>query len=170
MEKQRKGWSRKVMVGIDESEFSYEALIWVLDNLKESFKDNPLVIFATQSLTNYSCPAGVSSSLGLAHLYCYLSPTIDLINQNQQQNMKVSLGLLEKSKKICARRGVKVKTFTEGGDPKEVICNAVEEHNIDLLVLGDKSRGIFERALLGSSLSDYCLSKAKCPVLVVKKA
>ncbi|KAF4360805.1 hypothetical protein F8388_015128 [Cannabis sativa] len=153
-----------IMVGIDESELSYDALIWVLENLKESFKDNHLFIFATQSLTTAVLP-----SLGLAHFHFHLSPTMDLISQNQQQNMKISLGLLEKSKRICAKHGVKVKTFTEGGDPKMAICKAVEEHNIDLLVLGQKSKGIIERALLGSSLSDYCLSNAKCPVLVVKK-
>lgn len=32
-----------------------------------------------------------------------------------------------------------MKTFTEAGDPKEAICNAVQEHDINLLVVGDKS-------------------------------
>ncbi|XP_030498818.2 uncharacterized protein LOC115714307 isoform X2 [Cannabis sativa] len=101
MGKQRKELRKKlIMVGIDESELSYDALIWVLENLKESFKDNHLFIFATQSLTTAVLP-----SLGLAHFHFHLSPTMDLISQNQQQNMKISLGLLEKSKRICAKHG-----------------------------------------------------------------
>ncbi|KAL5553150.1 hypothetical protein UlMin_040551 [Ulmus minor] len=162
MEKKKK----KVMVAIDESESSYYALIWVLDNLKEiTSTEWPLVIFATQLLPN--CHFSVGGSIAFAGLFCPLSPR-DLIKQNIERNRKVSLALLEKARSICACRGVKVETYTEIGDPKEAICNAVEDHKINLLVIGDNNDGAIKRALLGS-LTDYCLRKSKCPVLVVKK-
>ncbi|KAL5553152.1 hypothetical protein UlMin_040553 [Ulmus minor] len=150
---------KKVMVAIDESESGYYALIWVLDNLKEiSSNESPLVIFATQPLPN--CHFSVGSSLGFARLFSPLSPP--------KRNKKVALELLEKAKSICASRGVKVETYTEVGDPKEVICNAVEDHKINLLAIGDTGDGTLKRALFGS-LTDYCFNKSKCPVLVVKK-
>ena len=54
MEKETKGSEKKVMVVIDENENSYHALMWVLDNLKESVTKSTLVIFAAQPLTNYT--------------------------------------------------------------------------------------------------------------------
>ncbi|PON78635.1 Universal stress protein [Parasponia andersonii] len=145
MVKERKGSSKKVMVAIDESDLNYNALIWVLDNLEESVKDTFLVIFATQPLTNFSYP--LPASLGFARFYFPLLPTGDLIKQNQRRTRKVSPGLLEKAKSICASCGVNAKTFTEAGDPKEAICNAVQVHNVNLLVVGDtdKSSGIIKR-------------------------
>ena len=71
MEKERKGSIKKVMVAIDESNFSYNALIWVLDNLKDSFTDTPLVIFATQPLANFSYAVSAS----VAGFYFPLSPS-----------------------------------------------------------------------------------------------
>ncbi|XP_048319253.1 universal stress protein A-like protein isoform X2 [Ziziphus jujuba] len=158
MEKEKEGSkSKKVMVAIDETESSYRALIWVLENLKESISKSPLVIFAAQPLPNH-----VVSSAGIVGF------AAALIKRSQDLNRKVSLGLLEKAKSICASRGVAVETFTETGDPKETIWNMVQNYKIDLLVMGDSAYGSLGRASLGS-LSSYCLTNAKCHVLVVKK-
>lgn len=52
-------------------------------------------------------------------------------------------------------------------DPKEAICQAVEEMQADLLVLISRGLGKIKRALLGS-VSDYLAHHACCPVLVLK--
>ncbi|KAJ6903037.1 universal stress protein A-like protein [Populus alba x Populus x berolinensis] len=154
----------KVMVVIDESECSYRALMWVLDNLKESIKNLPLVIFAAQPPPN--CNYVVSSAFGLGCI-CPLSATMDLFNSAQQQNKKVALGILEKAKRICASKGVTVEAITEAGYPKEVICDAVQKCGVNLLVIGDEASGNIKRALLGS-VSSYCVQNAKCQVLLVR--
>ncbi|GLU04729.1 hypothetical protein SLE2022_218640 [Rubroshorea leprosula] len=161
-EKQKEGLKKKVMVAIDESEESYHALMWVLNNLNESLKSLQLVIFAAQA--SPKCNSICGSQLGFARIYCPFSATC---NSVIEQNKKVSLGLLEKAKGICASKGVYVETVTETGDPKETICNAVQRHKINLLVIGDNDNGILRRVFQGS-LGDYCLDHAKCPVLVVK--
>lgn len=38
-----------------------------------------------------------------------------------------------------------METFTEAGDPKETIRNAVEDHKINLLVLGESTYGTLTR-------------------------
>ncbi|GMY18377.1 universal stress protein a-like protein [Fagus crenata] len=182
MEKATKLLEKKVLVAIDESENSYHALMWVLDNLKESVTKSTLVIFAAQPLANYTNV--FAAPLGFARMYFPVSATPALIESIQDQNKRVSLGLLEKAKSICASRGVKVDTFTEAGDPKEtivaetvtevgdpkeVIREAVEKLNIQLLVLGSHGRGAIKRAFLGS-VSNYCVHHVKCPVLVVRKS
>ncbi|KAA8532698.1 hypothetical protein F0562_032731 [Nyssa sinensis] len=161
-------FGKKVMVAIDESESSYYALIWVLENLRESITNygNPLVIFMAQPspINNVVFAA----SLGTARMYCPVSSTPEFVNSVQGQNKIVTLGLLEKAKGICTSHGINAETITEVGDPKQTICNAVEKYKIDLLVLGDRGLGKIKRAFLGS-VSNYCVHNAKCPVLVVKK-
>ncbi|KAJ9140750.1 hypothetical protein P3X46_031358 [Hevea brasiliensis] len=166
MEKEKEGCDSKVMVAIDESESSYYALTWVLNNLKNSIVNSPLLIFSAQPIPkNYSAYA---AQLGIARIYFPFSPTLDMISTVQERNKKVSLGILEKAKNICASRGVKAETITELGEPGELICNAVKNYKVNLLVLGKNEGGALKRAFLGS-VSSYCLNNAECAVLVVKK-
>ncbi|XP_021637893.2 uncharacterized protein LOC110633555 isoform X2 [Hevea brasiliensis] len=156
---------RKVMLAIDESEYSHYALIWVLDNLKESLTKSPLFIFMAQPPPkNYPFAA----SLGSARMYCSVSAAPDFVNSVKENNKKLALAFLEKAKEICASRGVNAEIITEEGDPKTAICNVVQKLNISMLVLGERGLGKIKRALLGS-VSNYCVQYAKCPVLVVKK-
>ena len=63
---------KKVMVAIDESEYSHYALIWVLENLKDSItKSPPLVIFMAQPVPSNT--HAFSASLGSARLYSPVS-------------------------------------------------------------------------------------------------
>uniref|UniRef100_A0A5B7BG46 Putative universal stress protein A-like protein n=1 Tax=Davidia involucrata TaxID=16924 RepID=A0A5B7BG46_DAVIN len=159
---------KKVMVAIDENESSYHALMWVLENLQESITNsgNPLVIFMAQPSPKNSLV--FPAPLGLARLYCPVSAIPEFVNSVQDKNMRVSLGILEKAKRICTSHGVDAETIAEVGDPKEAICNAVQKYKINLLVLGDRDLGKIKRAFLGS-VSNYCVHNANCPVLVVKK-
>lgn len=65
------GAERKVMVAIDESDYSHYALMWVLENLKESITKSPLVIFMAQPPTKSSYT--FAASLGSARMYCPVS-------------------------------------------------------------------------------------------------
>ncbi|TXG60269.1 hypothetical protein EZV62_014842 [Acer yangbiense] len=160
------GGEKKVMVAIDESESSYYALMWVLDNLKESISNFPLIIFMAQPVTKYNSP--YSASLGSVRMYYPVAATPDFVYSAQENHRKVAMAFLEKAKDICATRGIRAEMVTEVGDPKTAICNAVQKLNINLLVLGDRGLGKIKRALIGS-VSNYCVQNAKCPVLVVKK-
>lgn len=62
---------RKVMLAIDDSEYSYYALMWILENLKESLPMSSLVIFMAQPppRRNITFAAG----LGSARMYCPVS-------------------------------------------------------------------------------------------------
>lgn len=62
---------KKVMVAIDESEYSHYALIWVLENLKDSITKSPLVIFMAQPVPSNT--HAFSASLGSARLYSPVS-------------------------------------------------------------------------------------------------
>ncbi|KAK1287101.1 hypothetical protein QJS10_CPB19g01421 [Acorus calamus] len=54
------------------------------------------------------------------------------------------------------------------GDPRNVLCDAVERHHADILVVGSHGYGKLKRAILGS-VSDHCAHHAHCSVLIAKK-
>ncbi|KAK2141356.1 hypothetical protein LSH36_1111g00001 [Paralvinella palmiformis] len=58
------------------------------------------------------------------------------------------------------------KTFY--GKPGEALCEAAEELNADLIVMGTRGLGSVRRTLLGS-VSDYLIHHAHVPVMVCRK-
>ncbi|CAA0809018.1 Adenine nucleotide alpha hydrolases-like superfamily protein [Striga hermonthica] len=150
------GDKKKVMVAIDESECSHYALEWALNNLRESLQNSKLVIFTAQPLADY----------GYLYASSYGAAPAELVTSVQENHKRVAEALLAKAKEVCSQ--VSADTFTQVGEPKEAICEAVEQHNPQLLVLGSHGRRALQRAFLGS-VSNYCVHNAKCPVLVVRK-
>ncbi|XP_028073085.1 uncharacterized protein LOC114275268 [Camellia sinensis] len=108
---------KKVMVAIDESKSRYHALMWLLQNLRETINSsgNPLLIFMVQP------SPGTNPNV-------FAAPLAEYVKSVQEQNRVVSMGILEKAKGISTSHGVKAETIliAEVGDPKEAICNAVE--------------------------------------------
>lgn len=73
------------------------------------------------------------------------------------------------------RMGVAYKAISPSGKPGARICEAAEEMNVDLLMLGSpERRPTIAKALpdldrlLGQSLSDYVRVYANCPVMLVR--
>nr|GEV86974.1 hypothetical protein [Tanacetum cinerariifolium] len=63
---------------------------------------------------------------------------------------KITDAIITHSLEICANKNTEVKTKIVIGDPKEKICETVEELNADLLVMGCHSFGPIKRMFLGS--------------------
>ncbi|XP_043695331.1 universal stress protein A-like protein isoform X1 [Telopea speciosissima] len=166
-EQVRNTMKRKVMVAIEESEYSYHAFKWALENLHGTLSGSSLVIFTVQTTANLGHI--YAASFGSARTYGPLLTNPDMLKFVQENKRKVSLALLEKAKEICARKGIIAETITEIGDPKVAICDAVEKQNIDILIVGSQGKGTLKRALMGS-VSSYCVQNANCPVLVIKKS
>ncbi|KAF3611038.1 hypothetical protein DY000_02050862 [Brassica cretica] len=64
-------------------------------------------------------------------------------------------------------REIRSETLVFEGEAKEIICQAVEQMHVDLLVVGSRGLGKIRRAFIGS-VSDYCAHHANCPILIVK--
>nr|GEV71823.1 universal stress protein A-like protein [Tanacetum cinerariifolium] len=146
---------KKVMVAIDESEYSRYALEWALQNLHESIANKELIVFTAQPLSAYAYLQASS----------YGSIPAELIRNIQENQKKVALRLLEQASDLCSKYGITAKTMTEIGDPKELICEAVEKSNVQLLVLGSHSRGAITRCVL---FLDHVLLGQKLDSLTMK--
>ncbi|KAG5380577.1 hypothetical protein IGI04_028419 [Brassica rapa subsp. trilocularis] len=193
---EEKSGKKQVMVAIDESDCSKHALRWTLSYLKDSLADSDIILFTAQPQLDLSSvyassygaarkysPSSVSRLFNLLFmmnvsdtharavhklsvLFCFLA-AIELINSMQQNYKNAALNRIEEGTKICAESGVTPKKVMEFGNPKEAICDAVEKLGVDLLIVGSHGKGALERTFLGS-VSNYCVNKAKCPVLVVR--
>jgi nucleotide-binding universal stress UspA family protein len=75
--------------------------------------------------------------------------------------------VLERAKRIFAARIRNVETSVIVGQVAHEIVSAASEANVDLVVVGARGLGGFERLVLGS-VSDNVVRHAPCSVLVVK--
>ncbi len=94
-----------------------------------------------------------------------MSPAYEEFDPNIEEKMHRSAEF--KSGKIFADAGLKYETRRELGHPVDKIVDAAKEINADLIVLGSRGMGGFQRFLLGS-VSDGVLHHAHCPVLIVR--
>ncbi|XP_038691445.1 universal stress protein A-like protein isoform X1 [Tripterygium wilfordii] len=160
------GRSMKVMVAIDDSEGSFHALQWTLDNLSNVIRATPIddgmvtLVHVQEPFQHRIFPVGSAASTAV-----YLTSTaVENIRKSQQEN---SARILSRALQICEAKMVKAETLILDGEPREMICQAAEQMNVDLLVVGSRGFGMIKRTLLGS-VSDYCAHHAKCPILIVK--
>ncbi len=63
--------------------------------------------------------------------------------------------------------GVPVETLFEVGSPGPVLLQMADDMKADLIVMGSRGLGPLKGIFMGS-VSSYLVSRAKCPVLIVK--
>ncbi|PIN18002.1 hypothetical protein CDL12_09328 [Handroanthus impetiginosus] len=148
-----------MVVGLDESDQSFYALEWTLQHFFSPAPENShfklVVVHAKPSAANAVGLAGP----GAAEVLPYVDKDLKLI----------AARVLEKAKEICTAKSVNnVILEAVEGDPRNVLCEAVEKHHASVLVVGSHGYGAIKRAVLGS-VSDYCAHHAHCSVMIVKK-
>ncbi|KAJ1695200.1 hypothetical protein LUZ63_011898 [Rhynchospora breviuscula] len=146
-----------MVVGIDESDHSFYALQWTLRH----FFSIPVPLF---KLVVVSAKPTPSSVVGLAG-----PGAADVIPFVESDLRRSSLRVIEKAKELCNLHSVSDVVYEiHEGDARNVLCEAVEKHHADMLVVGSHGYGAIKRAVLGS-VSDYCAHHAHCTVMIVKK-
>lgn len=138
----------RIVVGVDGSEGSAEALRWAVDEAK--LRSATLEVVMT-----WQYPA----LYGAASYGVMLPPEDDFAGAAHAT-----------VKQLLADAGVDqdeldVIETVEAGPPAPVLIEASK--GADLLVVGSRGRGAFAGMLLGS-VSQHCVSHAECPVVVVR--
>ncbi|RCV42787.1 hypothetical protein SETIT_9G243700v2 [Setaria italica] len=159
----------KVLVAVDDSDFSRHALAWVLDHLfpfPAAAADQPaeeprpalVLVHALEPLRHIMYPIGPGSAV-------YGAPSMmQSVWAAQAENAR---SLLDRAKRTCHQRGVSAEVVVVEGEPREALCRAAADMGAGLLVVGSRGLGAIKRAFLGS-VSDYCAHHASCPIMVVK--
>ncbi|CAN1244489.1 hypothetical protein LINPERPRIM_LOCUS6113 [Linum perenne] len=99
---------KKVMVAIDESEFSHYALEWALSNLGDTISKSsaPLLLFTAQPFSDFAYLNASTFGAALSLNSCIAAPElVALVHENQK---KVTIALLDKAKQICSAHGVTI--------------------------------------------------------------
>ena len=147
-------WRREkhIMVAVDGSKCSYHAFGFALDNVAKTGDQFSLI--AVHSPISYTLPDAT------------LPPEQEKkINAEAEAKLQQ---LLESRKELIENRGYSVdKLLLHRGSVEANIVKAVTEHQVDLLVLGNRGQSAIKRMLIGS-VCDACVHHAPCSVLVVK--
>ncbi|GAB2263918.1 hypothetical protein Droror1_Dr00026052 [Drosera rotundifolia] len=165
----------KVMVALDDSDVSFYALSWTLDHLlavaaaggSAAGEGDRYLVYLAYVQTPYHghvYPVGVPAMPTTAVITSTSTMASEAVKKSQAEN---TASIFSRALKMCEARHVRAETVILEGDPKDMICEAVEKMQMDMLVVGSRGRGQIKRALLGS-VSDYCAHHASCPVLIVK--
>ncbi|XP_052147552.1 universal stress protein A-like protein isoform X2 [Oryza glaberrima] len=153
----------KVVVAVDASEESLNALSWALDNVigRRAGAVSVVVVHAQHGPDHFVYPVAAH---GIGTIAYAPASAIESMRKAQEE---ISRKVVSRALDVCKQREVSATGAIVEGDAKEAICQAVEEMHADMLVLGSRGLGKIKRAFLGS-VSDYLVHHACCPVLVVK--
>ncbi|CAN6702722.1 unnamed protein product [Malus baccata var. baccata] len=97
----------------------------------------------------------------------YASPE-DFKNLKNRDQAR-GLHLLEFFVDRCHAIGVACEAWIKRGDAKEVICREVKRVQPDILVVGCRGLGPFQRVFVGT-VSEFCVKHAECPVITIKRS
>ncbi|CAL4906141.1 unnamed protein product [Urochloa decumbens] len=148
-----------MVVGIDDSDHSYYALEWTLNHFFAPGQPQQYRLVVLTAKPPASSVIGIAG-VGSAELL----PTVEA-------DLKRTVArVMEKAKMLCAEVAQVSDARYESmeGDARTVICEAVDRHHAEILVIGCHGYGKWKRAVLGS-VSDYCTHHAHCSVMVVKR-
>lgn len=154
--------ARTVGVGMDYSSNSKAALRWAADNLIDS-GDRIILIHVQPPKANHTRKE-LFEDTG--------SPLVPLeefreINFSKQYGLTSDPEVLDILDTLSRTKGAKVVAKVYWGDPREKLCDAVEDLKLNTLVVGSRGLGALKRVLLGS-VSNYVVTNSSCPVTVVK--
>ncbi|CAH9067989.1 unnamed protein product [Cuscuta europaea] len=92
----------------------------------------------------------------------------DFKNMRHRDKIR-GLHLLEYFVNRCHELEVSCEAWIKKGDPTEVICHEVQRVQPDLLVVGSRGLGPFQRVFVGT-VSEFCVKHAQCPVVTIKRS
>ncbi|XP_050204521.1 universal stress protein PHOS32-like [Mercurialis annua] len=150
---------RRIGVAMDFSGSSKNALKWAIDNLAGSGHTLYIVHVNPESLDDNR----LGAKSDLIPLAQFREPEI-----LKSYDLKIDIEVLDMLDTIHAQKDVTVVLqLYRGGDSREKLVYAVEDLNLDCLVMGSRGLGIVQRVLLGT-VSTYVMTHASCPVTIVK--
>jgi nucleotide-binding universal stress UspA family protein len=136
----------RIVVGVDGSPASKDALRWAVAEAEAKGASLEAVMTWEMPMASYAYGVPVPSE-------CNLGPESEL-------------ALLEVIQEVVGEHpAIEVSAVVTEGRPATALLAAAK--GADLLVVGSRGHGTVMGVLLGS-VSEYCVTHAKCPVVVVR--
>ena len=122
-----------------------------------------LVAYDDPSSQTLGRAADYAEALGSTLVVTNVAPPTDA---DREESLRLSHKRLEEARSFLDERGVTADLVPTFGPPADAIVALAEERGVDLIVVGSRHKGFFERLLEGSVNQDV-LRRAGCDVLVV---
>lgn len=135
---------KTIVVGYDGTEASDRALSRAGD-IAVAFGSNVILASVSPVMTGTARGGG----------------TVDPTHPPEESESTLAAGMSK-----LAERGLQAESVLGLGDPAEAIVELAAERNADLIVVGTREPGFFER-LMGHSVSESVQRHAHCDVLIV---
>lgn len=148
---------RRIVVAVDDSLGSTEALQWALDNMLLQPGRDVLILVNTQP------PVLAYTS---AHKPGFHVSQGDVSAETKRKDT-AGCDLLHKYRERCEALGLLCETRVMIGDARISICEAAEQSKADAVVVGSRGHGALKRLVLGS-VSEYCAHHCPMPVIIVR--
>jgi nucleotide-binding universal stress UspA family protein len=143
------GNGHRIVVGVDGSEASQEALAWALRQAEQTGASIDAVIAWHNPVVIGGMPYGPVAVLEQSDFGRFAESTL-----------KTSIRAV-----VDSHCPVPVRPVVRQGNAAQVLLDAAK--GADLLVVGSRGYGGFAEALLGS-VSQHCVHHASCPVVVIR--
>jgi len=148
----------KILVGIDGSEYSRNAVNYALD-LVVKYGSELFLLAIVPSKVHHGDSSGVFGMVTPAYF--------DEYKKEAEKWFEEIINHINKETTIDSSTRVKSEVITTPFSTPASILNYAEERDVDLIVIGTRGNSGFKKRLLGSVASDV-VTYAYCPVLVVK--
>jgi len=98
-------------------------------------------------------------------LVLFAAETVEKANAELREN---GTRMLTEAAEYLKARGLSYSTYLAKGNSREGIVEAAKDNKVDIVVVGSRGLGALSRLLVGS-VSEYVVTHAPCPVLVVRQ-
>ena len=136
----------RIVVGVDGSASSIKALEWALEQARRTGAK-------VEAVQAWEVPTMYGSGM-------MVLPGGEEFDKSARQSLEAAV-----NNALGGRTDVPVEHHTVGGHPAKSLIDMAE--GADLLVVGSRGHGGFVGTLVGS-VSQYCVSHASCPVVVIR--
>ncbi|XVF66116.1 hypothetical protein PTKIN_Ptkin10aG0008800 [Pterospermum kingtungense] len=154
---------RRVGVAVDFSASSKNALKWAVDNVIR--KGDHLILITIQPEGHYEegeMQLWEVSGSPFIPLSDFSDPVV-----MKKYGVKPDPETLDIVSTAARQKEVVVLMKIFWGDPREKLCEAIDNIPLSSIIVGNRGLGKLKRAIMGS-VSNYVVNNGSCPVTVVK--
>jgi len=149
----------KILVGIDGSEYSRNAVNYAL-NLASKYNSDLFLLAIVPSKVHHGDSSGVFGMVAPSYFQEYKK-------EAEKWFEEIISNINSSETSIDIRSKVKSEVITTPFSTAASILNYAEERDVDLIVIGTRGNSGLKKMLLGSVATDV-VTYSYCPVMVVK--
>lgn len=148
----------RILVGIDGSEYSRNAVNYALD-LTSKYDSDLFLLAIVPSKVHHGDSSGVFGMVAPSYFQEY--------KKEAEKWFEEIISHINKNTNIDTKIKVKSEVITTPFSIAASILNYAEERDVELIVIGTRGNSGLKKMLLGSVATDV-VTYAYCPVLVIK--